>query len=757
MSLIVGGSFISSRVPNPGPITQIQPFTYEDGTTFTELLADIRRYIVKNLEPYLVSLGIEIDEKIITLIQSVDAALDAQTELVDDKLAAQDAANTIAINNLITFVNEAVQAIIDDSIQVQDPVMAGILGDDESATRAVIDGLFAPAALEETVTDGFTTVNAQRVLDRRDVSVAEHGAVADGVTDNAAAFNAASAAAVAAGVGVYIPVGNYRVGGPVNFYGNLTSDGLIKIATTSAGSINFLRTNTAVVLPAGGLTGLTAGSTKIGGLGGRMGTLGLVSTEKLIVRADTPTNPWYVKTDIVKIIDDQGTVSPALESTYAPEHLTVTVYPTDAPITVRGLRVELDGAAQGASNFFVSILRSNVTTIDSSLINLTAYPLVVGIMVRDSTDVTFTRVTVSGFSLDGSGYGVAVFNSSFLTFNDCTVSKCRHALSGRHTKQMVLNGGSYEGGIDSHWNVGLYLNNVTSIVGVGISHIAIAGAGVSIRNSRFLGGRNVIGVRLDTPELSGIVEMMDNYWKPHATAQPWMIGYSSLSRTVWNFERVIKSPSNVKVLRPTVEFDTAWPVRLIDVSGIFPFDSTYWSNVEIDGATFINCSQGYGFVGIKVDAYHTTETKGSSILVSNSTFPAVGQAVLIADSEDSGVGGMFEFDIINVKNADVSIAERAVSRGVIRDSIVKGFRRTAASASNTFSGEFAIINSLIKAASFSGLFKMAFQGNTFSGATVSSNETMNNRSKSYLNNMRDLTASNAPTHPNNYLNPLYYT
>lgn len=149
MTLIYGGAITRAGLPNPGPMTQIQPFTYEDGITFAEILYALKTYIEKTLVPYIIEQTGEIDERIATLIATVDNALAVQEAAVNAALAEQSANNAQAIADMIAYVNAQVQAIIEDSIQVQDPVMAGIMGDDDSATRGITDPLYGPTAASE--------------------------------------------------------------------------------------------------------------------------------------------------------------------------------------------------------------------------------------------------------------------------------------------------------------------------------------------------------------------------------------------------------------------------------------------------------------------------------------------------------------------------------------------------------------------------------------------------------------------------------
>lgn len=221
MSMIVTGFAAGLRVPNPGPMTQIQPFTYEDGLTFAEILYELKRYIQRTLVPYLNEVVGELDEKVAKLVNDVNAALDAQIAEVEEKLNAQDAENDQKILELTNYVNEQVQLIIEDSIQVQDPVMAGIMGDDESDTRGVTDLLYAPFSvkptvdtLDETVQNGRLSTNSliQGHVINSGINVKTFGAVGDGVADDTAAIKAA-VVAVAASVfkRLVFPSGTYRI------------------------------------------------------------------------------------------------------------------------------------------------------------------------------------------------------------------------------------------------------------------------------------------------------------------------------------------------------------------------------------------------------------------------------------------------------------------------------------------------------------------------------------------------------------------
>lgn len=138
--------------PNPGPITPIQPFTYEDGITYVEILYALKNYIEKELVPQLNNFPDEINDAIAQLIADVTAELARQMEIVDGKLEEQDTEVDEKLVTLTAYVDNAVASIVGSSIAVQDPVVAGIFSNASSATRGVTNTIYAPISLTATVT-----------------------------------------------------------------------------------------------------------------------------------------------------------------------------------------------------------------------------------------------------------------------------------------------------------------------------------------------------------------------------------------------------------------------------------------------------------------------------------------------------------------------------------------------------------------------------------------------------------------------------
>lgn len=101
-------------VPPFQPVPQITPFTYRDGVTYLEKLEGIVAYVNKVIVPFV---------------------NDNFDELADDFQEQ--------VNLLIIAVNAAIESVINSSIEVQDPIVAALVGDTDSATSNALDLRYA--------------------------------------------------------------------------------------------------------------------------------------------------------------------------------------------------------------------------------------------------------------------------------------------------------------------------------------------------------------------------------------------------------------------------------------------------------------------------------------------------------------------------------------------------------------------------------------------------------------------------------------
>lgn len=238
----------------PHPYTNVVPFTVRDNSTMLMILNGLREWIRDKLIPHLDDNFTKMveawEQNVVQLTASVNAALDAQSAEIASLLADQ----------LAEF--EAIkQAVIENSIELQDEVLQAIFTDPDSEFRQLINTLYAPADYEGVV-DALDLANpesparegldplylpadfdataalqledpdspAREALDllyaaRRVFDVKSYGALGDGVTDDSAAILAAIEAARPVRGEVYFPTGLYISSQTLTLYSNVSYKG----------------------------------------------------------------------------------------------------------------------------------------------------------------------------------------------------------------------------------------------------------------------------------------------------------------------------------------------------------------------------------------------------------------------------------------------------------------------------------------------------------------------------------------------------
>lgn len=128
MTLVNPVTALPPYVPPYGDYTNITPFTFRDGQTFLEQWYDLQVYIAGTLLPF-------IDANFSELYDAFTAEVNRMIDTVNQALATQDSEVDQKIADLTTYVDNAVNSIINNSISVQDPVMAGIINNSASQSR----------------------------------------------------------------------------------------------------------------------------------------------------------------------------------------------------------------------------------------------------------------------------------------------------------------------------------------------------------------------------------------------------------------------------------------------------------------------------------------------------------------------------------------------------------------------------------------------------------------------------------------------
>ena len=124
------------------PVPNITPFTYRDGATLLKKLENLKRYINRDLVPF-----------VNTNYSDLAEAFETQ------------------VNLLLQQVNEAVDEVVNSGVVVQDPVVAGILANPASLTRVALNNILASYYTESEADVKFHT-KAQQVTDLEAINTA---------------------------------------------------------------------------------------------------------------------------------------------------------------------------------------------------------------------------------------------------------------------------------------------------------------------------------------------------------------------------------------------------------------------------------------------------------------------------------------------------------------------------------------------------------------------------------------------------------
>jgi len=354
------------------------------------------------------------------------------------------------------------------------------------------------------------------------------GAIGDGTTDDTTAL----AAVASMGLPVYFPSAEYLLTGQITFTSSVLCEGKIIYGGTGTPRITFDRQETPINVVASSLSGLTRGSTQITGLNNYEGaTVKLVSTEELIKRWGH--DPFY-KWDTSRVVSDTGQISPPLDCTISDTGtLTVTIYPQEPHIEVRGLYIDVQNT--GVDNSLIMVRRSDVTFTDLTLIveeteRDTAF---IGVDVRYAANVIFDNPLIVGFLHSSLGYGILFEITADTVVKNGVCYENRHSIAGRHTKNMYVAGGAYTGNglvspIDSHWGNKFTVDNV-QIDANGAAAVSFAGSNIEIKNCSIENCLLIIDLRSDTPELMGSVVIAGNRFVTRTSAWSSFIGMSSVA------------------------------------------------------------------------------------------------------------------------------------------------------------------------------------------------------------------------------------
>ncbi|WP_131327827.1 hypothetical protein [Chryseobacterium vrystaatense] len=278
------------------------------------------------------------------------------------------------------------------------------------------------------------------------------------------------------------------------------------------------------------------------------------SKEILIEREGVPNGP-YMKTEFVRSND--GKLTTPLVCTYTKmEKLTVTKYVLEDPITIENLSIETGGKLNKERYLFVN--RDNVTLNNPRIINTLNNVGLVGLEIKQCADIIINSPFIIGFRKDGVGYGIANYESIGVVINDGNVMDCRHGYTGRNSVDVTINRGVWEDGIDDHWTDRFTANDTIIKTEPDAAAFQFAGNDVTL-NSPIVNGsaRIFFGIRADTPNLGGIVNINNPVFNTYSIADIFMFALTSTGgiATPPAFSTPPTLPERINIMKPIINTD----------------------------------------------------------------------------------------------------------------------------------------------------------------------------------------------------------
>lgn len=443
------------------------------------------------------------------------------------------------------------------------------------------------------------------------------GSIGDGATDDTAAVRALALVAAAIGAAIDDLPGQYKIeplttiewksGG--RFRGTFVVD-----KSKTVVPFRWIRDNPVgtVVSTSAWAASLSRGMTEVLATNALGKTLLLTSTETLIQRLGGAP---YLKTEINKVSSEDGSLMRGLVCTYTSKaNLTVTAYDPDKPIVISGLDFRVDGALGNGPDGLVQINRDYVTVVDPKIVVTDPSPgLVTGFYAYQCIGTRWIRPISRGQSMEGNGYGMQGSQTLAMVIEDAEMLDARHAFSGRNNTDCIIQGGHWSI-IDDHWCENFTIRDCSVRTrNSGESALWIAGNGLHVENVAAFGGRGFLGIRLDTPQLGGVVTLRNIrcFARDISSGTYNVVAYTSPEGDFAPVQGVVPAartdrPSLADVLSiedVTVDANVdAWIVY----SGGFYADHQSWGEINVRGANkSIGANKLGGVFGYKHATYAT--------------------------------------------------------------------------------------------------------------------------------------------------------
>lgn len=628
------------------PYSNITPFTVRDGATYLTVLEELRNWLNTTLVPHvdteIANLVIAWEDNASTLLANVIAALNdqsdtvtaqlneqnasilqqlnAQNAAITAQLAAQDANVAAQIDAMTTYVDNAVQSIINSTIEVSDPVISGVISNNTSESYADIVNIISDFTTAQkgiangiAELDGTARLPESQVPDRlteaqigisfrRGRSVLEYGAVGGNAALDTAAFQAAISAA----------------------------DGVVFVPKSPSGLRYVI--NATLTVPQSGT------SRSIIGLGNGMVEIEYTGTGYMVESISAnPADPASAPTDLffenLSIDGYENTTSDG-------------AFLIDGAYFVNFDRVEVRRFSKAGAvgmkllnSFNIDVFRSNVMMITNGI----------GIEVGGSLQQV-TNFHLHDFVIQRSGVGLAITTG----IGGGGLQVDNGAIRAENDQVGVQVTGKYNDvqfgpalHIESGSAVGVNTTKGIEFSGAGLFASQVIFDGIDFYNVKTLfdldgSAGTLLGVKIDHIYASGMSGLAGTGFILNNIPRGFRVGSyqinSSEYPTIWNVTNVeladpiIFGPSDVYsvVGSPSISSINRWPVWLLDSATSEAVGVTFrpprsWAALSIE-AIYTNAGAGSGDVVLRGDTM--SRPSGSTVVAPNPS----GEIVSVAPS-----------------------------------------------------------------------------------------------------------------------------
>jgi len=573
------------------------------------------------------------------------------------------------------------------------------------------------------------------------ITLKAFGAVGDGTTDDTAAVVAFFAEAASSGRSWYVNPGTYLVNhnAAITIKTSGSSDGLFKIPKANTTCwFEIARDAAGTTLSTSGWGALTRGNTTVGATNAAGKYLFVYSTE-IVSNRNGYVTPYY-KQEFLRC-DQNGNMTSAPVCTYSSySNVTVTGYAPSVPIQIDRLRVLRSGAGPVGSRGSIVVLRDNVSLNHAEVRNETpAVPLDFAIEVGYCADVTLHRPVVYGCQSSGLGYGIIATATIGLTVNDATMLSCRRGLSGAYNVDLTVHGGNWQDGIDDHWGNRMVINDANIYCDANSNAVSYAGYDIAISNVSTFGGRNLLGIRIDTPSLGGIVSIKNSkVQSADASTSYYLFGFTSDNGT-----GAISPAFTVKPFLPdTIVIEDAHinvDVAYVSIArlGTLAEPHTNWGTVVVRGNILCNVP----ILGIFADKNSTYQEDRTATLIVDDLDCAGGSAIYVTAADSTATRGYK--CRINRMTGDVRYCGFGVSQMEIANSRIASMTQDAA---NSWGSTLTIVSdSVFTGGAIGANFRnIAFYNCTFTGTITTFPFDGVTNYATLIGNTRTVSQSNMP-------------